>query len=245
MKKLTLLLPLLFLWGNAPAHAQPADAEPVPVEMNPEQLEAEGFVPLFNGQDLTGWEKRGGTGQSKVEDGAIVGFGRDIKGNTFLCTEELYGDFLLIFEMKFDSLRGNSGLMFRAYPKGGENGRVTGYQCEHDNRDRSWTAGLYDEARRGWLYPDKKRSEMAAAFTEQGQRLFDEQGWNTIVVRCKGLEVDTWLNGEHRVDFTDEDGEDENGRRYDAPGFFGLQVHSGKACNVRWRNLYLKKLDAE
>jgi hypothetical protein len=245
MKKTLILLPMLLIWSAMPTQAQPENAEPAPVRMEPEKLKEEGYVALFNGEDLTGWEKRGGTGEYKVEDGDIVGFGKNIKGNTFLCTEEEYGDFILIFEMKFDSLKGNSGMMFRAYAKGGENGRVTGYQCEHDNRDRSWTAGLYDEARRGWLYPDKKRSEMAAAFTEQGQRLFKEDDWNTIVIRCKGSDVDTWLNGEQRVDFTDVEGEDENGRPYDAPGFFGLQVHSGGACDVRWRNLYLKKLDAE
>ena len=31
-------------------------------------------------------------------------------------------------------------------------GRVHGYQVEIDPSDRAWSAGIYDEARKGWLY---------------------------------------------------------------------------------------------
>ena len=47
-------------------------------------------VLLFNGKDLTGWKKVGGNGEYKIEDGCIVGFGENIKGNTFLRTEKTY-----------------------------------------------------------------------------------------------------------------------------------------------------------
>jgi hypothetical protein len=100
---------------------------------------AEKSTPLFNGKDLTGWKIVGGNGQYKVEDGCIVGFGENIKGNTFLRTEKTYTDFELTYEFKFDSLNGNSGVMFRAQQKPSEdgNGRVFGYQCEGDNTKRS------------------------------------------------------------------------------------------------------------
>ena len=91
----------------------------------------EGFTPLFNGKDLSGWKSVGGNGEFKVEGDAIVGFGENIKGNTFLRTEKTYKDFDFRFEMKFDDLTGNSGMMFRANQKPGENGRDFGYQCEH------------------------------------------------------------------------------------------------------------------
>ena len=130
-------------------------------------------VELFDGKTLKGWRKVGGNGLYKVEDGAIVGYGEEkgIKGNTFLRTEETYGDFELTFEFKFDDRSGNSGMMFRALQKPSEDGdgRVYGYQCEHDNKDRSWTAGLYDEARRGWLFPNKGNKEHCAEFTKQGK----------------------------------------------------------------------------
>lgn len=200
-------------------------------------------VALFNGKDLSGWKIVGGNGQFKVEDGCIVGFGKNVRGNTFLRTEKTYTDFELSFEFKFDDRSGNSGLMFRANQKPSDdgNGRVFGYQCEGDNGERCWTAGLYDEARRGWLSPVKKGGDeelkKREAFTEQGNKLFKWDDWNTIVIRCEGNHIQTWLNGEMRVDFTDEDMKDDT-----REGFFGLQVHGGKSCNVRWKNIQLKPI---
>ncbi|MEO1858074.1 MAG: DUF1080 domain-containing protein [Rubritalea sp.] len=200
-------------------------------------------IALFNGKDLTGWKVVGGNGKFKVEDDCIVGFGKNIKGNTFLRTEKTYTDFELSFEFKFDDRSGNSGLMFRGNQKASDdgNGRVFGYQCEGDHTDRSWTAGLYDEARRGWLFPVKKGSDEQAekreAFSQQGNKLFKWDGWNTIVVRCEGNHIQTWLNGEKRVDFVDEH------KKHDTrEGFFALQVHGGKSCNVRWKKIQLKPI---
>lgn len=206
--------------------------------------DAEISTQLFNGKDLTGWKIVGGNGQYKVEDGAIVGFGENIKGNTFLRTEKLYKDFELTFEFKFDHLQGNSGVMFRAQqkPSDGGNGRVFGYQCEGDNTKRSWTAGLYDEARRGWLYPSKDKSkeatEHAEKFTKQGNDIFKWDDWNTITIRCQGNHIQTWLNGEKRVDFIDKDKNNDT-----REGFFGLQVHAGKSFQARWKNIVIKELN--
>jgi hypothetical protein len=224
----------------AAASSTTALAEPKAPAKQKSTQAADGIV-LFNGKDLSGWKSVGGNGQFKVEDGCIVGFGKNVKGNTFLRTEKTYKDFELSFEFKFDDRTGNSGLMFRANQKPSDdgNGRVFGYQCEGDNKDRSWTAGLYDEARRGWLFPTKGGDAEAAkrrdGFTAQGLKIFKWDDWNTIVIRCEGNHIQTWLNGEKRVDFTDED------KKHDTrEGFFGLQVHGGKSCNVRWKNIQLK-----
>jgi len=200
----------------------------------------EGFVALTNGKDLSGWKVTGGNGEFKMEDGEIVGTGRKVNANTFLISEKTYGDFDFRFEMKFDTLDGNSGMMFRGLQKNGD-GRVFGYQCEHDNgKQRAWTAGVYDEARRGWLFPDKKNKEQCAAFTAQGQKVFKWDDWNEIRILCVGNHIQIFMNGEKRVDFIDEHEE------HSTPeGFFGMQVHSGKATDVRWRNLRIKELTAE
>jgi hypothetical protein len=106
----------------------------LPSGPNPTALEKAGFKSLFNGKNLTGWEKVGGTAKYEVKNGAIRGFGNKIRGNTFLRTKEEYGDFIFTFQFKFIDKSGNSGCMFRAFQKGGNpDGRVTGYQCEHDN----------------------------------------------------------------------------------------------------------------
>ncbi|MEP4079742.1 3-keto-disaccharide hydrolase [Haloferula sp.] len=197
----------------------------------------EGFTALFNGKDFSGWTKVGGTGEFKTEGEEIVGFGKNVKGNTFLRSDKTYKNFDFRFEMKFDDLTGNSGMMFRALRKPGKNGQVYGYQCEHCNRkDRSWSAGLFDEKRRGWLFPDKKKPEECAAFTKQGSDTFKWDDWNEIRILAKGKRIQIWLNGEQRVDFTDE------GDDFTPEGFFGLQVHGGKSCHVRWRNLRVREL---
>lgn len=184
----------------------------------------------------------GGTASFEVKDGAIRGFGKNIKGNTFLRTEEEFGDFVYTFQFKFIDKNGNSGCMFRGLQKDGKpDGRVTGYQCEHDNfknGKRANTAGIYDEARRGWLFPHAKATAAEKkAFTDQGNRIFKWDDWNTIVIKCQDNRLQTWLNGEKRADFTDTDEKNTT-----LKGFFAFQVHGGASGDLLWKNVYLKKL---
>ncbi len=235
MKTATICLSLTLSALSAPLFAH----EGVP--SLPEHEKSE-WIELFDGKSIDAWEIKGSKAEYKVEDGAIVGIGKDLKGNSFLCTKERFTDFEFQFEMKFDHLEGNSGVMFRANQKESENGngRVFGYQCEHDNRkDRAWTAGLYDEARRGWLYPVQKDSDKVRQrwFTGTGVAHFNWEGWNTITIRCQGNHIQTWMNGIKRVDFIDTDKKNDT-----REGFIGLQVHGGKSCQVRWKNLKLRKL---
>ncbi len=217
-------------------------------------LQSKGYTPLLDQNSLEGWQVLGSMTDFSIKDGVLKGHGHELKGSSYLCHEKEYGDFIFAFQMKFDHLKGNSGVMFRAKLNGGKH--PYGYQCEHDNKvKRSWTAGLFDQSRRGWLYPfriNKKSktpvtldpaaaaaaSEFQKAFTEQGQRIFKEDDWNTIIIKCKGNHVRTWLNGELRVNFHDTDPEHTT-----LKGIFGFQVHGGKSCDVRWRNIFVKELE--
>lgn len=208
------------------------------------------FTTLFNGTDLTGWRVVGGAADFTVENGEIVGKGHNLGQNSFLRSDKTYRDFDFRFDFKFDDLTGNSGMMFRAEQRDGGTGRVFGYQCEHCNdKNRAWTAGIFDEARRGWLVPyrdDKKKpyrdEEKAAhdaarkAFTKKVQSIMKWDDWNEFRILAQGRRIQIWLNGEMTVDFTDNDEE------FTPEGFFGMQVHSGKSCNVRWRNIRIKEL---
>jgi hypothetical protein len=199
--------------------------------------EEAGFEPMTNGKDLAGWKVTGGDGKFRMENGEIIGTGVDVKANTFLISEKTYSNFDFRFEMKFDTLKGNSGMMFRGLQKDGD-GRVYGYQCEHDNgKERAWTAGLYDEARRGWLFPNKANKEQCRAFTDQGKEVIKWDDWNQIRIVCQGNHILIYMNDKLRVDFKDEDGKDAT-----ATGFLGMQVHSGNATDVRWKNLRIKEL---
>ena len=148
-----LALPLP-LFGQAP------DLKPVPNPISdflPEALKKDGFTALIKGDTLDGWSIKGSKADYSVKDGEIMGKAKNLQGNSFLCSDKTYGDFIYTFQFKFDHLVGNSGCMFRGLVN--EEGRVNGYQCEGDNTPRSWTAGLYDEARRGWLFPSKSNKE--------------------------------------------------------------------------------------
>lgn len=166
------------------------------------------FVALFNGVDLSGWEVKNGEAPYSVEDGMIVG--RCVTGtpNTFLCTEKEFGDFILTFEAKFE--KGNSGVMFRAQSNPEyKDGRVHGYQMELDPTKRAWTGGIYDEARRGWLYCMEYNQEAKSAF-KPGE-------WNTYRIEAIGNHIRTFVNEVPFADLIDD---------VDAAGFIGLQVHS-------------------
>jgi hypothetical protein len=181
-----------------------------------------GFVPLFNGKSLDGWRKVGGGATYKIEDDCIVGTVGP-GPNTFLRTEKEYGDFILKLELKLD-VPGNSGVQFRSHQRGGD-GRVYGYQMEVDPSDRRWAGGIYDEARRGWLYP--------LAGKPEAQNAFKREGWNTYEIRAIGPHLQTFVNGVPCADLLDA---------ADLSGFIALQVHSGKEGQIRWRNIRLKDL---
>ena len=55
----------------------------------------DGWRPLFNGKNLDGWVQLNGTAPFTVADNAIVGTTVVGSPNSFLCTKEAFGDFIL------------------------------------------------------------------------------------------------------------------------------------------------------
>jgi hypothetical protein len=188
----------------------------------------EGFVPLFDGQSLSGWTQRGGMAKYRVEDGAVVGTTVLNTSNSFLCTDKNYSDFILELEFKVDP-KMNSGVQIRSNSLPDyKNGQVHGYQVEIDPSARAWTAGIYDEGRRGWLF-DLKNNKPA-------QDAFKQNEWNKFRVECRGSSIKTWLNGVPAADLTDD---------MTREGFIALQVHATKQeqpMEIRWRNIRIKPL---
>ena len=212
----------------------------------------DGFKPLFNGTNLEGWTQQGGSAKFRVEDGVIVGESVPNTPNSFLCTKKLYRNFVLEYEYKCDNLL-NSGVQFRSNvyaidltvegktkKKTIPAGRVHGYQVEIDPNKpgRMWSGGIYDEARRGWLYPGAKGGD-EQEFTRRGKSLYRPDQWNSVRVECAGPRIRTWLNGELRADFEDD---------MTPQGLIALQVHGvGKRAEavgktVMWRSLRIKEL---
>ena len=180
---------------------------------------------LFNGTDLKGWVKRNGSAEYKIADKTIIGVSQLNTPNTFLCTEELYGDFVLELEVKVDPGL-NSGIQIRSISDPAVmSGRVHGYQVEIDPAERAWSGGLYDEARNGWLYP--------LSINPQGQKAFKNGQWNKYHIEAIGSSIKTWINGIPCTNLLDNQ---------TARGFIALQVHAirredQKGLTVQWRNI--------
>ena len=216
-------------------------------------MAADTWTELFNGKNLDGWVQRGGLAEYKVEDGTIVGISTINTPNTFLCTPRDYSDFILEYEFKIDPQL-NSGVQIRSQSFSSSTDlvwegkkitipadRVHGYQIEIDGdpqKNRWASGGIYDEARRGWLYPGPLGGD-TLQFSEQGRKIFKQGDWNKVRVEAIGDSLKTTLNGTPCASIEDS---------LTKSGFIGLQVHSiGKDKNkegtqVRWRNLRIKEV---
>jgi hypothetical protein len=184
------------------------------------------WTELFNGKNLKGWKILNGTAEYKIEGETIVGITKTGTPNTFLTTKKLYGDFILEYDMKMDSGI-NSGVQIRSNSlKDYKDGRVHGYQVECDDSDRAWSAGIFDEGRRGWLYP--------VEYNRPAKKAYKSEQWNSYRIEAVGNSIRTWLNGIPVSNLVDG---------LTAEGFIGLQVHgigsneknAGKT--IRWRNI--------
>ena len=196
-------------------------------------LAAQNWEPLFNGKNLKGWKKLNGTAEYKVVDGAIVGISKMGTNNTFLTTTKNYGDFILEFDFKVDDGL-NSGVQFRSEStKDYQKGRVHGYQFEIDPSKRAWSGGIYDEARRGWLYPLTKNP--------CAQTAFKNNAWNKARIEAVGNSIRTWINGVPCANLWDD---------MTPEGFIALQVHAiGNAADegktVSWKDIRICTTDVE
>lgn len=193
----------------------------------------EGWIKLFDGKTLEGWVQKNGTATYRVEDGVIVGKTSEGSPNSFLCTEKLYGDFELEFEVKVhDKL--NSGVQIRSQTKDGPNGRVNGPQVEIE-AGPAQAGYIYGEATgRGWLTPEERLKP---------HDHFKNGQWNQFRVVARGPRIQIWINGQPIEDLTDEEI-----YKTHPKGFIGLQVHGiAKGTGpyeVAWRNIRLRELTA-
>lgn len=190
-----------------------------------------GWTNLFNGKNLDGWHQLNGHAKYHVENGEIVGTTVVNTPNSFLVTNKIYGDFILEIDFKVDTSM-NSGIQIRSESTPDyNNGRVHGYQVEIDPSKRAWSGGIYDEARRGWLYPLELNPKAKNAF-KNGE-------WNHYHIECIGNVIRTWVNGIPAANLVDN---------MTTKGFIALQVHaipnaSEAGQEIRWKNIRIKTSD--
>jgi hypothetical protein len=191
------------------------------------------WLSLFDGKTLNGWTKMAGNAEYKVEDGAITGITTAGSPNTFLvCDKKFTGDFILEMEAKMVDSNTNSGIQFKSnYDAAGNKGKgkVFGYQYELDPSSRKWSAGIYDEGRREWLYPGSHNAK--------AQQLFTTGVFHKIRIECIGNTIKTWLDGIATAYVVDTLTKNE--------GLIAVQVHAinkpeQAGIKLYWKNIRIK-----
>jgi 3-keto-disaccharide hydrolase len=224
------------------------------------QSSSDGFVPIFDGATLKGWHASAKTGHSRasqhqsggkwvIEEGAIVG-SQDLPGNGgLLLTDEPFGDFEVVLEMKND-FGPDSGLFLRSTEDG------TAYQAMIDYHANGNLMGIYGEGKlgakpsvRNFNFTDKvtgiivtTNSPMALPVLPESWPYFWRHGqWNELRARIVNNPptITTWINGVKFMEWT------ETQKRHPDRGGIGLQVHGGGDLTkqfVRYRNIRVKKM---
>jgi putative membrane-bound dehydrogenase-like protein len=212
--------------------------------------EEEGFRPIFDGQSLKGWKAwPGEEAYWRVENGVLIGEStaeRPLKHNSFLVWEHgSVDDFELRLQFRITGDESaNSGIQFRGTQR--EDGHVIGYQADIDRKGQ-WLGCLYDEAQRGVLATRGQKVTVFPAGQERQIEQFADAAelfravnindWNDYTIRAEGPVITLSVNGRKTVEVIDRDP-----AGYDPAGMLALQLHSGPAMKIEWRNIRLKRL---
>lgn len=185
----------------------------------------DGFTPLFNGKDLTGWS--GDPRLWKVVDGAIVGStdGVKIEKNSFLFSDKEYTDFVLRAKVKLRNH--NSGIQFRSEKR--PDFVAAGYQA--DVAEKTYFGMLYEEQKRGimdyWKAMSPEKQAEIFSFAKTGD-------WNEYEITCQGPHIKMVLNGHVTCEIDDLAGA--------RKGYIALQLHAGPDMMVWFKDIEIEDL---
>ena len=212
----------------------------------------QGFLRIFDGKDLTGWE--GNPKLWSVKDGAITGqttAENPAKGNTFLIwTNGTVADFELrcSFKLVPGDAQGfaNSGIQYRSKVVDPANWVVGGYQADME-AGKTYTGILYEERFRGimaergqkvvWDNEDKKQVVGSVGDAAAIEASLKKGDWNDYVIIAKGNHLQQFVNGKQTIDVTDE-----CEAKRAMSGVLALQLHAGPPMMAQFKNIRIKKL---
>ncbi len=190
-------------------------------EAEAQSPETAGFVPLFNGKNLEGWE--GEKTYWSVEDGILVGKSPGIDYNTFLATEDRFYNFVFRCSFQLVNAEGNSGIQFRSEQLEGH--EMAGYQADI-------AEGLW-----GCLYDESRRRKVLAGPHKQKVESLNKTGWNEYVIKAVDDRIVMQINGVTTVDYREPDPEIAA-----KDGKIAVQIHSGGPMEVRFKDIVIKPL---
>ena len=200
----------------------------------------EGFVPMFNGKDLTGWE--GKPGGWWVEDGAITSESTPEKP----CVKHHYlywrggkpADFVMRFKYKL--VGGNSGVQFRSQER--PEFDTWGYQADME-AGTEWTGCLFQHDRGGVVMRGKQaiitedgaRQETEFEQSSKLQSAVKQDDWNDYEIIAQGSRVVLSINGNRMCEVDDRDA-----KWACKSGIIALQMHPGPPMKVQFKDLRIK-----
>ena len=212
-----------------------------------------GFVSIFDGKTLRGWHVSSKTGHGSggrwvVEDGAITG-SQDRPGNGgIVITDEKFGNFEVIVEMKND-YGPDSGLFLRSTERG------QAYQALIDYHGGGSLMGIYGEGLSGGIHvrnfnlggKPSEITEVKCDFPlpvkpDKWPEFWKHGQWNEFRAKIVGNPptITTWIGGVKFMVWSDKE------KRHPDTGGIALQVHGGGDYTkqfVRYRKVRVKKLD--
>jgi len=237
MKRLALAA---FLLGTIAAYAAQSFPEPAGAD-------TAGFVAIFDGKTLAGWDAD--PKYWHVEAGMLVGVVTPetlLKANSFAIWR---GGAPADFELKVEyrvSAAGNSGVNYRSVEIPTPAFALKGYQCDIDGANR-YTGQNYEEHGRTFLAlrgqivratGDSKRAIIGSVGEKDALATFIRAGdWNQIHLIIRGNVLTHLVNGHVMSVVVDEDAAQRM-----AAGLIGVQVHVGPPMKIEYRNFLLKVL---
>lgn len=214
----------------------------------------DGFVPLFDGKTLDNWD--GNPKFWSVEDGTITGqttADNPTSGNTFVVYRGgEFSNFELQFQYKI--IGGNSGVQYRSFEPNAEKQKwvVGGYQGDFEAGD-TYSGILYGERFRGILANRGQKTELvrsdgkfevkvlgSVGESAEIQSKIKKEDWNDYSITADGFHFVHKINGVLTADCTDNDAEQRRDK-----GVIALQLHAGPPMKVQFRNIRIKKLNAD
>ena len=205
-----------------------------------------GFVSLFNGHDLAGWE--GDSRIWSVRDNAITGQTTEavrVTENNFLTWKDELEDFELRLKFKLEG--GNSGIYYHARKRAAEQKKgeaMVGTQADF-SADGRWTGVIMEYTLREVL---AERGQKVLIETNGVKQIIGSLGdssqllaavktndWNDYMVLSKGGKVKLIINNTTMSELEDQD------PKRLVRGWLALQVHTGPPMKVQFKDIYLRR----
>ena len=196
----------------------------LPCASGDEKSSEDGFVALFDGKTLEGWD--GESAQFRVEEDSIVGGSTQaaIPHNFFLSTKEEFADFELRLQFRLIGDATNAGVQLRS-KRIPDHHEMIGYQAD---LGAGYWGALYDESRRNKVLIAPKKDDLSKVL-KLGE-------WNDYRILCEGPHIHLWINDFQTVDYTESD------EKIEQSGLIAVQIHGGPPGEAQYRNIRIRKI---